>query len=173
MSVSGAILVAAATKNGVWEPTVKDSLPDVIIQFRWTNKKGYQEEAIDDRMDRSLERDCGNLSTIRPVVGYLIRVKFSRNWTLSGAMKARKRKTLQAWKSTDRRTWAYGYLGNALWPIQNRGSHVNSYHKKRQTQKLAILGNLFFRLLCLVLLPTTCNDRTCPKSACRSPEDSF
>jgi hypothetical protein len=62
----------------------------VVIQFSWKNKKSYEEEAIDDMMNQSLETEGGPPSTIRPTVGYLVKVKFSRKRTLSGAIKGSK-----------------------------------------------------------------------------------
>ena len=63
------------------------SVPDVVIQFSWQNKYKYEEGAIDDMMNRALEKDHGALSTTCPTLGYLIKVKFSKKRTLPGADK--------------------------------------------------------------------------------------
>jgi hypothetical protein len=81
------------SKVGVWVPTVRGSVPDVVIQFSCKNKQSYEDEKIDDMMNRSLEVDGDPLSTIRPTVGYLIKAKFSKKRTLEGAIRAQKRKT--------------------------------------------------------------------------------
>jgi hypothetical protein len=52
------------------------SIPDVIIQFSWQNRKTYEVEAIDEMMNQGLEKDHGPLSTTRPRLGYLIKVRF-------------------------------------------------------------------------------------------------
>lgn len=81
--------------NGHWVPTVRDSVPDVVIQFSWKNKKSYEEDAIDDMMNRGLETDGGAPSTIRPAVGYLVKVKFLRKRALSGAIKGCKTQDIE------------------------------------------------------------------------------
>lgn len=70
------------------------SIPDVVIQFSWKNKKKYEEEAIDDMMIRGLEFDGGNRSQSHPRVGYLIKVQFSKKRTLNGAIKGTKTQDL-------------------------------------------------------------------------------
>lgn len=76
-------------KHGFLKPVgnMKGCVPDVIIQFSWKNKAQYEEDAIDDMMNRALEEDCGATSTTRPTLGYLIKVRFSRKRTLPGAIK--------------------------------------------------------------------------------------
>mgnify|MGYP007080211435 CR=1 FL=1 len=54
------------------------SIPDVVINFSWKNTRSYEEEAIDDMMNRGLEQHDGPLSTDRPRLGYLIKVRFSK-----------------------------------------------------------------------------------------------
>jgi hypothetical protein len=63
------------------------SVPDVIIQFSWKNPQNYEADAINDMMNRALEEDHGALSTTRPTLGYLIKVKFSKKRTLQAAIK--------------------------------------------------------------------------------------
>jgi hypothetical protein len=77
-------------KVGVWVPAVRGSIPDVVIQFSWKNNQSYEEDAIDDMMNRGLEKDSGAPSTTRPAVGYLIKAKFSKKRTLAGAIKGSK-----------------------------------------------------------------------------------
>jgi hypothetical protein len=74
-------------RAGNWEPTVRDSVPDVVIQFSWKNKQSYEDDKIDDTMNLSLEVDGGAQSTIRPAVGYLIKAKLSKKRKLAGAIK--------------------------------------------------------------------------------------
>ena len=74
-------------KNGVLELKDKGAVPDVIIQFSWKNKRGYEEEAMDDMMNLSLENERGTLSRDRPRVGYLIKVRFSKKRPLPGSIK--------------------------------------------------------------------------------------
>ena len=54
------------------------SIPDVVINFSWKNTESYEEEAIDDMMNRGLEQRNGTLSTDLPRLGYLIKVRFSK-----------------------------------------------------------------------------------------------
>jgi hypothetical protein len=82
------------TKLGNLMPTVRGSVPDVVIEFSWKNNQSYEEEKIDDMMNRSREVDGGPLSTIRPTVGYLIKAKFSKKRTLAGAIKGSKTQDL-------------------------------------------------------------------------------
>jgi hypothetical protein len=72
------------------EPLIEDSIPDVVIQFSWKNKMWYEEKALDDMMTKGLEQEKGPLSTTRPRVGYLIKVRFSKKRTLVGAIKGDK-----------------------------------------------------------------------------------
>ena len=37
----------------------------------------YEEEVLDDMMTKGLEKEAGAVSTTRPSVGYLIKVRFS------------------------------------------------------------------------------------------------
>ena len=62
-------------------------IPDVVVQFNWKNTMAYEIGAIDDMMNRGLECYRGNLSQIRPRLGYLINVRFSRKRTMDGGMK--------------------------------------------------------------------------------------
>jgi hypothetical protein len=62
---------------------MEDSIPDVIVQFSWKNKMGFEEQALDDIMTK----EGGSLSMTRPRVGYLIKVKFSKKRTLAGDKK--------------------------------------------------------------------------------------
>lgn len=74
---------------------VQGSMPDVIIQFSWQNKKSYEEKAINDIMIRGLEKDHGAPSTILPRLGYLIKVRFSKKRTLANAIKGSKTQDLE------------------------------------------------------------------------------
>ena len=67
-------------ENGALQPINlgKGTIPDVVIQFSWRNKKRYEENAINDMMNRGLEVDGGSLSSERPRLGYLIKVRFSK-----------------------------------------------------------------------------------------------
>ena len=77
-------------KNGSLKLTDEGSIPDVIIQFSWQNRMSYEVEAMDDMMNRGLEKDHGTLSTTRPTLGYLVKVRFSKKRTLAGAIKGSK-----------------------------------------------------------------------------------
>lgn len=72
----------------------RGSIPDVVIQFSWKNKKWYEEEKIDDMMSRGLGFDGGNRSQSHPRVGYLIKVQFSKKRELNGAVKGTKTQDL-------------------------------------------------------------------------------
>lgn len=63
-------------RSGSLTPTDDGSIPDVIVQFSWKNQKKYEKEAINDMMTKGLEHDNGALSTYRPTLGYLIKVRF-------------------------------------------------------------------------------------------------
>jgi hypothetical protein len=63
--------------EGVLQP-VAGSVPDVIIQFSWRNTQRYEEDAINDMMNRARDKQRGSKSTTRPTLGYLIKVKFSK-----------------------------------------------------------------------------------------------
>ena len=67
-----------------------DVIPDAVIQFSWQNKKWNEEKALDDIMNKGLDRECGSLSITLPRVGYLIKVKFSKKRTLNEAIKGNK-----------------------------------------------------------------------------------
>lgn len=82
-------------KDGDLLPTNKGSIPDVVVQFSWKNTKKYETEVIDDMMNRGLEHDHGALSTSRPTLGYLIKVKFSKKRALPGAIKGSKTQDLE------------------------------------------------------------------------------
>ena len=71
-------------------PLIEDAIPDVVIQFSWKNKMWYEEKALDDMMNKGLEQEGGSLSTTRPRVGYLIKVRFSKKRVLVGAIKGDK-----------------------------------------------------------------------------------
>lgn len=77
------------------EPLVEDSIPDVVIQFSWQNKMWYEEKALDDMMTLGLEKEGGALSTARPIMGYLIKVRFSKKRTLNGAIKGKKTQDME------------------------------------------------------------------------------
>jgi hypothetical protein len=64
-------------KDGDLVPAVFGSVPDVIIQFSWRNSKKYETKAIDDMMTKALESRFGAVSTARPTLGYLFKVKFA------------------------------------------------------------------------------------------------
>ena len=66
---------------------VKGSVADVIIQFCWKNTQAYEENAIDDMMNLSLEKNRGDVSHARPSLGYLIKVQFSKKRKLPGGDK--------------------------------------------------------------------------------------
>jgi hypothetical protein len=57
---------------------IAGSVPDVIIQFSWRNTQRYEEDAINDMMNRARDKQRGSISTTRPTLGYLIKVKFSK-----------------------------------------------------------------------------------------------
>lgn len=77
------------------EPENPGSIPDVVIQFSWQNKQWYEEDAINDMMNRGLDEDHGSPSTTRPVLGYLIKVRFSKKRTLAGAIKGSKTQDME------------------------------------------------------------------------------
>ena len=72
------------------EPLIEDAIPDVVIQFSWKNKMWYEEKALNDMMTKGLEQEEGTLSTTRPRVGYMIKVRFSKKRVLAGAIKGDK-----------------------------------------------------------------------------------
>jgi hypothetical protein len=81
-------------KRGVWVPYNKGAVPDVVIQFSWRNQKGYEEQAINDMMTKSLEIERGAPSQDLPRVGYLIKVRFAKKQTLPGATKGKETQSM-------------------------------------------------------------------------------
>jgi hypothetical protein len=77
-------------------PVTGSAIPYVVIQFSWKNETEYEEDAIDDMMNRALEEDHGVLSKTRPTLGYLIKVKFSSGDHCKGQGKVRKHKICKA-----------------------------------------------------------------------------
>ena len=77
-------------RKGNLKPYDDGAVPDVIIQFSWRNKRGYEEVAIDDMMTSALERERGPTTSTHPRVGYLIKVRFSKKRTLPNAVKGTK-----------------------------------------------------------------------------------
>jgi hypothetical protein len=71
--------------KGYLEP-VDGSVPDVIVQFSWRNTQQYEEDAINDMMNLARDKERGSISTTRPTLGYLIKVKFSKKRTLEGSI---------------------------------------------------------------------------------------
>ena len=71
------------------------SLPHVVIQFSWKNPQKYEDDAIDDMMNRAIEEDSGVLSTTLPTLGYLMKVKFSKKRTLQGGKKGSKTQDME------------------------------------------------------------------------------
>ena len=82
-------------EEGVLEPKDKGAVPDVVIKFSWKNKSGYEENAMDDMMNLSLENGRGTLSRDRPRVGYLIKVRFLKKRALPGSIKGTKTQDLE------------------------------------------------------------------------------
>ena len=74
---------------------IRWTIPDVVIQFCWKNPRSYEEEAIDDMMNRGLEQQKGTPSTDRPRLGYLIKVRFSKKRTLPNAIKGSKTQDME------------------------------------------------------------------------------
>ena len=64
-------------ETGLVRP-VDAQIPDVVIQFSWKNQLDYEVNAIDDMMNQGLESSGEGPSMIRPRLGYLIKVRFSR-----------------------------------------------------------------------------------------------
>jgi hypothetical protein len=81
--------------NGTLQPNDTGSIPDVIIQFSWQNRKQYEVDAINDMMNRGLESDHGAPSATRPTLGYLVKVRFSKKRTLAGAIKGSKTQDIE------------------------------------------------------------------------------
>lgn len=82
-------------EEGTWKPYDDGAVPDVIIQFSWKNKKGYEEEAINDMMNFAREKERGSQSSELPRVGYLIKVRFSKKRPLPKAVKGSKTQDLE------------------------------------------------------------------------------
>jgi hypothetical protein len=82
-------------KPSLEEPMEEGSIPDAVIQFSWQNKLLYEEDAIDDIMNKGLKEDHGTASTIHPVLGYLIKVRFSKKRALPGAIKGSKTQDME------------------------------------------------------------------------------
>jgi hypothetical protein len=59
-------------------------IPDVVIQFSWRNSFGYERDAIEDMLSKGLEYEGGPLSTDRPRLGYLIKMRFSKKRKIAG-----------------------------------------------------------------------------------------
>lgn len=76
-------------------PNPRGSIPDVVIQFSWKNKKAYEEDAMDDMMNRGLEKQKGLPSTTCPALGYLIKVKFSKKRPLAGSINGSKTQDME------------------------------------------------------------------------------
>lgn len=79
-----------ADEDGDLGPYDDGAVPDVVIQFSWRNKRGYEEEAIDDMMNKAVEIERGPPSSTCPRVGFLIKVRFKKKRTLTGALKGSK-----------------------------------------------------------------------------------
>ena len=76
--------------DGDLGPCDDGAVPDVVIQFSWKNKRGYEEEAINDMMNKAVEIERGQPSLTCPRVGYLIKVRFQKKRTLANASKGSK-----------------------------------------------------------------------------------
>lgn len=74
-------------EDGDLVPADFGSVPDVVVQFSWKNKKWYEEKAIDDMMTKSLEKDHGTRNNSLPRLGYLIKVRFKKKRRLVSAVK--------------------------------------------------------------------------------------
>ena len=80
----------SADADGDLGPYDDGAVPDVVIQFSWRNKRGYEEEAIDEMMNDAVEIERGPASVTFPRVGYLIKVRFKKKRTLANALKGSK-----------------------------------------------------------------------------------
>ena len=76
--------------DGDLVPYDDGAVPDVVIQFSWRNKRGYEEEAMDEMMNDAAEVERGPASATCPRVGYLIKVRFKKKRTLANALKGSK-----------------------------------------------------------------------------------
>ena len=72
--------------DGDLVPYNRGAVPDVVIQFSWRNKRGYEEEAMDEMMNDAAEIERGPASATCPRVGYLIKVRFKKKRTLANAL---------------------------------------------------------------------------------------
>ena len=79
-----------ADEDGDLVPYDLGAVPDIVIQFSWRNKRGYEEDAIDDIMNDAVEIERGSKSLTCPRVGYLIKVRFKKKRTLQNAIKGSK-----------------------------------------------------------------------------------
>lgn len=79
-----------ADADGDLGPYDDGAVPDVVIQFSWRNKRGYEEQAIDEMMNDAVEIERGPASLTCPRVGYLIKVRFKKKRSLANAMKGSK-----------------------------------------------------------------------------------
>jgi hypothetical protein len=84
----------AVNAKGDLQP-VDGSVPDVIIQFSWRNTQRYEEDAINDMMNFALDEERGSISTTRPTLGYLIKVKFSKKRTLEVSINGSKTQDME------------------------------------------------------------------------------
>jgi hypothetical protein len=62
----------------------KKPIPDIVVQFSWRNSFGYEKDAIEDILSKGLEYEGGPLSTDRPRLGYLIKMRFSKKRKIAG-----------------------------------------------------------------------------------------
>jgi hypothetical protein len=76
--------------DGDLVPYDDGAVPDFVIQFSWRNKRGYEEEAMDEMMNDAAEIERGPASATCPRVGYLIKVRFKKKRTLANAVKGSK-----------------------------------------------------------------------------------
>ena len=76
--------------DGDLVPYDDGAVPDVVIQFSWRNKRGYEEEAMDEIMNDAAEIERGPASATCPRLGYLIKVRFKKKRTLANGLKGSK-----------------------------------------------------------------------------------
>ena len=74
-------------EDGDLVPYDDGAVPDVVIQFSWRNKRGYEEDAIDEMINDAVEIERGPKSMTCLRVGYLIKVCFKKKPTLQNALK--------------------------------------------------------------------------------------
>lgn len=77
-------------EDGDLGPYDDGAVPDVVIQFSRRNKRGYEEDAIDEMMNDAVEIERGPKSVTCPRVGFLIKVRFKKKRTLQNALKGSK-----------------------------------------------------------------------------------